>query len=107
LLNVTEWNSSVLCFYSCGQERKVVTTKLIVYRVLEPAVLEPVPNLAVGESHQLVCRVANVAPIWNLTVILWRGGETLHTETFEWYRQEEPKEVWVTHLLTAQRRDDG
>ncbi|NXN65249.1 ICAM2 protein, partial [Himantopus himantopus] len=107
LLNVTEWNSSVLCFYSCGQERKVVTTKLTVYRALEPAVLEPVPNLTVGKSHELVCRVANVAPIWNLMVILWRGGERLHTKTFKQERQEEPKDVRVTYWLTAQRRDDG
>lgn len=138
LLNVTEWNSSVLCFYTCGGRRKVVVTKLIVYRkaprgeggslpvparrrrphhaaslsphpigALEPAVLEPVPKLAVGESHELVCRVADVAPIRNLTVILRRGAETLRAETFERHRQEEPKEVRVTHRLTAQRRDDG
>ncbi|NXT41889.1 ICAM4 protein, partial [Pelecanoides urinatrix] len=134
LLNVTAWNSSVLCFYNCGQERKKVTTKLIVYRKAlreegvpihpgtpgsspsrcvsppgapEPAVLEPVPQLAVGESHELTCRVAGVAPVRNLTVILRRGEETLHTKTFEGQGQDEPAAVRVTHRLTAQHHDDG
>ncbi|NXL54986.1 ICAM2 protein, partial [Podilymbus podiceps] len=134
LLNVTEWNSSVLCFYSCGLERKVVITKLVVYRkaprgegvparpgkpgsspsrcvsplgMPELVVLEPVPTLAVGESQELVCRVAGVAPIQNLTVSLRWGDVTLHTETFQQHSQVEPVDVRVTHRLTARRRDDG
>ncbi|NXE17242.1 ICAM4 protein, partial [Lophotis ruficrista] len=107
LLNVTRWNSSITYFYSCGNERKVVTTKLIVYRMLETPVLEPVPPLAVGQTHELACRVANVAPVRNLTVILQRGDEVLRTATFEQHGQDEPMAVRVTHRLTAQRRDDG
>ncbi|KAM9251630.1 intercellular adhesion molecule 1-like [Cariama cristata] len=107
LLNVTVGNSRVLCFYRCGQERKTVDTKLVVYHAPESAVLEPVPPLAVGESHDLVCRVAGVAPIRNLTVILRQGGETLHTKTFEQDSRDEPVAVRVTHRLTAQRRHNG
>ncbi|XP_035747051.1 intercellular adhesion molecule 5-like [Egretta garzetta] len=118
LLNVTEWNSSIQCYYTCNKERKMVTTKLIVYHPppsntisppgsLEPVVLEPVPQLVVGETHELVCRVSRVAPIQNLTVILWRGSEKLHTETFEQYSEEGPMSVQVTHRLKAQQPDDG
>ncbi|NXS46298.1 ICAM4 protein, partial [Balaeniceps rex] len=107
LLNVTTWNSSILGYYSCNRDRKVVTTKPIVYRAPETVELEPLPHVAVGEKHKLVCYVAKVAPIRNLTLILWRGGEMLHTETFERQSQDEPAEARVTHYLTAQRRDDG
>ncbi|KAK4805938.1 LOW QUALITY PROTEIN: hypothetical protein QYF61_021502 [Mycteria americana] len=132
LLNVTAWNSSVLGYYSCSQQRKVVTTKLIVYRTagrggpcpsrragivaiklrlspgaLEPPVLDPVPQVEVGKSHELVCHVAGVAPVRNLTVILRRGGETLRTKTFERHEQDEPVTVRVTHRLTAQQGDNG
>ncbi|NWY50315.1 ICAM4 protein, partial [Chionis minor] len=107
LLNVTDWNSNVLCFYSCGKDRKVVTTKLTVYRVLEPAMLDSVPELEVGKSHELVCQVANVAPVRNLMVILRRGNETLHTQTFEQHQQDKPESVRVTHRMTVQRRDNG
>lgn len=107
LLNVTQWNSSVFCFYSCGHQRKVLPIKLIVYHPLEPPVLEPVPALAVGERHELACVLANVAPLRKVTVRLRRGGDVLHTRTFEGHRQDEPATVRVTHGVRAQRGDNG
>ncbi|NXC77919.1 ICAM2 protein, partial [Anhinga anhinga] len=107
LQNVTSWSSSILCYYSCGGERKVVTTKLITYRALERVELQSVPQLEVGKSHKLVCNVPQVAPIQNLTVIMWRGRERLHTETFEQQSQDEPVLVQVIHPLTARREDNG
>ncbi|NXP05167.1 ICAM1 protein, partial [Thinocorus orbignyianus] len=108
LLNVTEWNSSVLGYYSCFQERKVVATKLTVYRAPEVVVMEPVPALAVGKSQELRCRVAGAAPVRNLVVTLQLGdGEVLSTKTFPQHGQDEPEEVEVTHWLMARRRDHG
>ncbi|NXI45833.1 ICAM2 protein, partial [Galbula dea] len=107
LLNVTTWTSNVLGFYTCGKERKEVSTKVIVYSPLEPPVLEEVPQLAVGQSHFLTCRVAAVAPIRNLTVTLRRGAEVLKVQTFQELRQDEPQAGLVTHGLTAQRQDHG
>ncbi|NXN49066.1 ICAM2 protein, partial [Rynchops niger] len=107
LLNVTEWNTSVLCYYQCFSNRKVVTTKLTVYRAPELVVLEQVPMLAVGQSHELTCRVAGAAPVRNLMVTLYRGNEVLSTKTFLQHSEDQPEEVRVTHWLTAQRRDNG
>ncbi|XP_040398444.1 intercellular adhesion molecule 1 isoform X2 [Cygnus olor] len=107
LRNITEWSSNILCFYSCNKQRKTVSATLIAYRPLEQAVLEPVPQLAVGESHKLVCRVPRVAPVQNLTVILRRGATTLHTATFEHRAENKPQDVEVTHVVTARREDQG
>ncbi|XP_035164638.1 intercellular adhesion molecule 5-like [Oxyura jamaicensis] len=107
LRNITEWSSTILCFYSCNKQRKTVSATLIAYRPLEQAVLEPVPQLAVGESHELVCHVPRVAPVRNLTVILRRGATTLHTATFKHRAENEPQDVAVTHTVTAQRGDQG
>uniref|UniRef100_A0A8C3K162 Ig-like domain-containing protein n=1 Tax=Calidris pygmaea TaxID=425635 RepID=A0A8C3K162_9CHAR len=107
LLNVTDWNSSVQGFYKCYQDRAVVTTKLTVYRAPELVVLEPVPALAVGKSHEVRCGVSGAAPVRKLVVTLRRGDETLSTETFSQHKGDEPEQMWVTHRLTAQRRDHG
>ncbi|NWR63843.1 ICAM2 protein, partial [Bucorvus abyssinicus] len=107
LLNVTALNSSNYVFYDCHGDRKQRPITIVVYRAPEEVTLEPAPQLAAGESHELVCRVAEVAPIWNLTVTLRRGDEVLHVETFKGHGQDKPEPVRVTHRLTAQRGDHG
>uniref|UniRef100_A0A8B9TGB0 Ig-like domain-containing protein n=1 Tax=Anas platyrhynchos TaxID=8839 RepID=A0A8B9TGB0_ANAPL len=107
LRNITEWSSNILCYFFCNGTREMVSATLIAYRPLEQAVLEPVPQLEVGESHELVCRVPRVAPVRNLTVILHRGATTLHTTTFKDNDKNEPQDVVVRHLVTAERGDQG
>ncbi|XP_040437411.1 intercellular adhesion molecule 5-like [Falco naumanni] len=103
LLNVTDWDASVLGFYNCHQEREVTPIQLVLYRAPQP-VLGPVPPLPVGQSHELTCRVAAVAPIQKLRLILRRGGEVLSNATFPAQRSG-LGEARLSHRLTAQRRD--
>ncbi|NXX19718.1 ICAM1 protein, partial [Podargus strigoides] len=114
LLNVTEWDASVLCFYNCGLRRKLVATQLVVYSEAPwgeggLVTLEPVPPLAVGESHELRCSVAGAAPARNLTVTLRLGGEVAHVETFPrgGGRGTPAGTVTVTWRVRARRRDAG
>ncbi|NXD74696.1 ICAM4 protein, partial [Eolophus roseicapillus] len=107
LLNVTQWNSSVLCYYNCKGQRKVLPIKLLVYRPLEPPVLEPVPALAVGQRHELACVVAQAAPLRKVRVRLRRGGALLHTRSFAGQGRDEPATVRVTHGLKAERGHHG
>ncbi|NXE57713.1 ICAM5 protein, partial [Casuarius casuarius] len=107
LINVTEWHSSILCFYTCADVRKTVSADLIAYSAPEQPVLEPVPWMEEGASHNLTCRVPAVAPVRNLTVTLGRGAETLHAQTFEHDADLSPHQVQVTQGITARRRHHG
>uniref|UniRef100_A0A8B9U8R4 Intercellular adhesion molecule N-terminal domain-containing protein n=1 Tax=Anas zonorhyncha TaxID=75864 RepID=A0A8B9U8R4_9AVES len=90
LVNVSEWNPQpALCYATCG-ERCTAPATVLVYRVPERVVLEPVSPAAVGESRNLTCRVAEAAPLANLTVTLRRGGETLCTRNFGAARRAVP-----------------
>ncbi|KAM8982758.1 intercellular adhesion molecule 1-like [Ara ararauna] len=107
LLNVTQWNSTVLGYYSCGQQRKVLPIKLLVYRPLEPPVLEPVPALAVGQRHELACVVMDAAPLRRLRVRLRLGGALVLSADFEGQRQDEPGTVRVAQAVLVQRGHHG
>ncbi|GAB0201801.1 intercellular adhesion molecule 5 [Grus japonensis] len=106
LLNVSQWNpGTATCYGRCGDTRVDASAGILVYRLPERVVLEPVPAVAVGESRNLTCRVVEVAPVGNLTVTLRRGAETLRTESFG--ATEGSASVAVSHLLTASPGDHG
>uniref|UniRef100_A0A8C3CGH1 Ig-like domain-containing protein n=1 Tax=Cairina moschata TaxID=8855 RepID=A0A8C3CGH1_CAIMO len=107
LVNVSEWSPRpAICHATCGAQRATVTATILVYRVPERVVLEPVPAVAVGESLNLTCRVAEAAPLANLTVTLRRGGETLRTQSFGGAAAGSAS-VAVSHLLTVGPGDHG
>ncbi|XP_049666744.1 intercellular adhesion molecule 5 isoform X2 [Accipiter gentilis] len=106
LLNVSQWSpGTATCYGRCGDTQVNASTGILVYRLPERVVLEPVPAMAVGDSRNLTCRVVEVAPVGNLTVTLRRGAETLRTESFG--AAEGSASVAVSHLLTASPGDHG
>uniref|UniRef100_A0A8C3J1F5 Intercellular adhesion molecule 5 n=1 Tax=Calidris pygmaea TaxID=425635 RepID=A0A8C3J1F5_9CHAR len=106
LLNVSRWNPGpATCYGRCGDTQGNASAGILVYRLPERVVLEPVAPVAVGESRNLTCRVVEVAPVGNLTVTLRRGSETLRTESFG--GGEGSASVAVSHLLTAGPGDHG
>uniref|UniRef100_A0A8B9TI08 Intercellular adhesion molecule N-terminal domain-containing protein n=1 Tax=Anas platyrhynchos TaxID=8839 RepID=A0A8B9TI08_ANAPL len=105
LVNVSEWNPQpALCYATCG-ERCTLGVFPPSPGVPERVVLEPVSPAAVGESRNLTCRVAEAAPLANLTVTLRRGGETLCTRNFG--AAASSTSVVVRHLLTLEPEDHG
>ncbi|XP_062491359.1 intercellular adhesion molecule 5-like isoform X1 [Pezoporus occidentalis] len=106
LLNVSQWNpSTATCYGHCGDTQVNASAGVLVYRLPERVVLEPVPALAVGESRNLTCHVLEVAPVGNLTVTLRRGAETLRTASFGAVNGS--TSVAVTHVLSAGPGDHG
>ncbi|KAM9514131.1 intercellular adhesion molecule 5-like isoform 1-T1 [Guaruba guarouba] len=106
LLNVSQWNpSTATCYGHCGDTQVNASTAVLVYRLPERVVLEPVPALALGESRNLTCHVLEVAPVGNLTVTLRRGAETLRTASFGAVNGS--TSVAVTHVLSAGPGDHG
>ncbi|KAM6037616.1 intercellular adhesion molecule 5-like isoform 1-T1 [Theristicus caerulescens] len=106
LLNVSQWSpGTATCYGRCGDAQANASAGILVYRLPERVVLEPVAAMAVGESRNLTCRVVEVAPVGNLTVTLRRGAETLRTESFG--AAEGSASVAVSHLLTAGPGDHG
>ena len=67
--------------------------------------LDAVPAVPVGAAVTLRCRVAECAPVANLTVTLRRGAETLSTHSFP--AAPGSAAVTVSHALTAGPGDHG
>ncbi|XP_062975374.1 intercellular adhesion molecule 5-like [Elgaria multicarinata webbii] len=99
------WDPEILCFAKCTSAITPPRTKITVYRAPERVVLDPVPKMEVGQEYTLTCRVPNVAPIRNLTVILFKGQEKILVKTFENHTAPDAADVNVTHKITAQQND--
>uniref|UniRef100_A0A8C9FWH4 Ig-like domain-containing protein n=1 Tax=Pavo cristatus TaxID=9049 RepID=A0A8C9FWH4_PAVCR len=107
LHNVSEWNSSVQCYFHCGSSREKERAEVIAYRRLDQPQLLLISPVKLGHAYNLSCFVPNVSPVRNLSVSLRRGNLTLHTATFWGHSQEKLEDVLVTHKATAQLEDHG
>ncbi|XP_067416453.1 uncharacterized protein [Emydura macquarii macquarii] len=99
-VDITEWASTPQCYFINGSDTQSVTAHISLYRAPEQVVLEPLPELELGRAYNLTCRVLSVAPVRLLTVTLRRGGQTLHTETFQNHTKIEADDITVTHTVT-------
>ncbi|XP_065275433.1 intercellular adhesion molecule 4-like [Emys orbicularis] len=124
LIKITEWASTLKCFFMCDGDMKVAAPfsstrvygiQLTDLRVLPPlapgaperVVLEPLLEMELGQAYNVTCWVLNVAPVTHLTVTLRWGGQTLHTETFQNHTGTGPDNITVITEITPQRRDHG
>lgn len=107
LHNVTEWNSTVQCFFRCYGARDGLKADLIAYRPLDQPELQPLPPLRSGRAYNVSCVVPNVSPIRNLSLSLFRGDIAVHSATFQDYQHYHPTNASLTFALTARRKDRG
>ncbi|XP_066468796.1 intercellular adhesion molecule 5 [Tiliqua scincoides] len=105
LVNITEWAPAPECFFSCDGAHKSVRANIMVYRIPKQVALDLVPLLEAGTVYTLTCRIPNVAPIQNLTVMLSKGKEILHMKTFQNHTAPEASDVVVNHTINAQQTD--
>uniref|UniRef100_A0A8C4YPS8 Ig-like domain-containing protein n=1 Tax=Gopherus evgoodei TaxID=1825980 RepID=A0A8C4YPS8_9SAUR len=107
LVDIQEWVSAPQCYFNCYGNVTCAVAHITTYRPPEWVVLEPLPEMELGQVYNLTCRVLNVAPVTHLSVTLRQGGRTLHTETFQNHTGTGPDDVTVTHEIIPQRRDHG
>uniref|UniRef100_A0A8V5GU40 Uncharacterized protein n=1 Tax=Melopsittacus undulatus TaxID=13146 RepID=A0A8V5GU40_MELUD len=106
LLNVSQWNpGKATCYGQCGDSQGNASAEVLVYRLPDQVLLDPLPPLPMGESQNLTCHVLEVAPVVNLTVTLRRGADTLRTVGFGAVNGS--TNVTVTHVLSAGPEDHG
>lgn len=107
LQEVTEWRSSVQCYFRCGTGRDYGKQEMTAYRPLDPPVVPPLPPLRSGRPHPVSCHVGSVFPIHNLTLTLFMADTPVHTTDFRDRAQSEPEDAMMTQEVTASLEDHG
>ncbi|XP_056890853.1 cell adhesion molecule 3-like [Takifugu flavidus] len=109
--SLTEWDTSLLCYYNHKDGRQCSKTLGITLYKPPDRVLVSFGHgselLLEGESYLLECLVKNIAPLKHLIVTFYKGPEALAQMYFNSSR--EPKPVTKTSILniTASKEDDG
>uniref|UniRef100_A0A674NCQ7 Ig-like domain-containing protein n=1 Tax=Takifugu rubripes TaxID=31033 RepID=A0A674NCQ7_TAKRU len=104
--SLTEWVTSLLCYYNHKDGRQCSKTLGITLYSKSPF-CRTNTLLLEGESYLLECLVENIAPLKHLIVTFYKGPEALAQMYFN--SSLEPKPVTITSILniTASKEDDG
>lgn len=96
-------DAEIICYFSCAGKTLTKRLNISVYQPPKQVTLTLQPTrVALGTSFTIECRVAAVEPLESLTLILLRGQETLHNQTFVGAAPA-PQEAATTFISMAQR----
>ncbi|KAL2764792.1 intercellular adhesion molecule 2 precursor, partial [Daubentonia madagascariensis] len=102
--NISE-DTVLYCHFTCSGKQRSKGLNVIVYKPPKQVMLKLQPTwVAAGKSFTIECRVPAVEPLESLTLILLRGSETLHNQTFG-RENPAPQEATATFNSTAHRED--
>ncbi|XP_014375376.1 intercellular adhesion molecule 2-like isoform X1 [Alligator sinensis] len=88
-------------------ENASTPASLSVYETPARVVLEMTPEMQQGSTYNVTCQVENVGSLQNLSVMLYRGHQILHTKTFSDDLGARPHDKLVTFNMTARRYHQG
>ncbi|KAF1379666.1 hypothetical protein PFLUV_G00178390 [Perca fluviatilis] len=112
--NLTEWTISPLCFINplgnsqflqCSKNPKVVLYTFPDSINIRPSSAQD-HVMNEGKKYNFTCDIHNIAPVQNLTVMWYKGGEMVYADTFDNPRKE-PVDQSSVFSFTPSRQDNG
>ncbi|KAM9746438.1 intercellular adhesion molecule 2-like isoform 2-T2 [Menidia menidia] len=106
--NVRFWVIKPQCYITLkNNEQKLEELKVTVYKMPEKVSMSQLPEpLVEGEDYAIECKISDVAPAGNLSVIWHKGEDIIQEETFD-DNSDSPVTVSDAFFLTAHRNDAG
>ncbi|XP_025855366.1 intercellular adhesion molecule 2 isoform X4 [Vulpes vulpes] len=95
----------IYCYFTCFGEQRLTSLNVSVFYPPTQVLLKLQPTwVAVGRPFTIKCHVPAVKPLESLTLMLLRGQEVLHNQTF-WGTTDGTQGATATHNSTAHRED--
>ncbi|XP_047434311.1 immunoglobulin superfamily member 10-like [Mugil cephalus] len=107
---ITEWDSTVTCYYSTADKQCCTDLDVTVYQAPEHVSISFVHHtgpMVEGHQYQLQCTVENVAPAKHLVVTFYRGETVLDQLQSESSERYKPVNETFTLNINASKEDNG
>ncbi|XP_078125559.1 hemicentin-1 [Sander vitreus] len=112
--NLTEWTISPSCFINILKDSQIQqcskNPKVVLYTFPESISIHSSSAqdhvMDEGEKYNFTCDIHNIAPVQNLTVRWYKGGEMVYADTFDNSRKE-PVDQSSVFSFTPSRQDNG